>query len=47
MRTVARLEQTDGTPQIRLATILEIKRVLEAAGIEFIRTPDGRPRSAS
>jgi ribosome-binding protein aMBF1 (putative translation factor) len=43
MKTIARLEQTDGTPETRLRTILGVQQTLEAAGIEFIGTPDDRP----
>jgi ribosome-binding protein aMBF1 (putative translation factor) len=43
MKTIARLEQTDGIPETRLRTILEVQQTLESAGIEFIGTPDDRP----
>jgi hypothetical protein len=38
-----RLEQTDGVPASRASTLMEIQRAFEAAGIEFIGSPDDRP----
>jgi hypothetical protein len=38
-----RLEQTDGVPASRASTLMEIQRTFEAAGIEFIGSPDDRP----
>jgi hypothetical protein len=38
-----RLEQTDSVPASRASTLMEIQRAFEAAGIEFIGTPDDRP----
>jgi transcriptional regulator with XRE-family HTH domain len=43
MKTIARFEQVDGVPPSRSATLAEIRRVLEAAGIEFIGTPEDGP----
>jgi len=41
--TVQRLEQTEGVPASRTQTLMEIKRVFEEAGLEFIGTPDNGP----
>jgi hypothetical protein len=52
IQTIKRFEAAEGIPQSRTQTLLEIKAALEAAGIEFIGTPqDGpgirlRPRNA-
>ena len=43
MKTVARLEQTDGVPASHSSTLIEIQKTLEAAGIEFIGTPEEGP----
>jgi transcriptional regulator with XRE-family HTH domain len=42
-RTIMRAEQTDGVIHARRATIIVLKQTLEAAGIEFIGTPDDGP----
>ena len=42
-RTVKRFEQHDGVPPSHSATLGKIKRALEAAGIEFIGTPEDGP----
>lgn len=42
-RTILRLEQFDGLPPSRTSTLMDIRRVFEAAGIEFIGTPDDGP----
>ena len=42
-RTIIRIEATDGVPQGRVSTLMDIKAALEAAGIEFIGSPDDRP----
>ena len=42
-KTVRRIEATLGLPQTTVATILAIQAALEAAGIEFIGTPDDGP----
>ena len=42
-QTIQRLEQHDGVPPSRSQTLDEIQRTLEAAGIEFIGTPDDKP----
>ena len=41
--TIQRFEQYDGIPPSRSATLFDIKRSLEEAGIEFIGTPDDGP----
>lgn len=41
--TVQRLEQSEGVPPSRSQTLEEIQRAFEAAGIEFIGTPDDVP----
>lgn len=42
-RTIKRFEQVDGIPPSRSSNLQEVKRTLEAAGIEFIGTPDDAP----
>jgi transcriptional regulator with XRE-family HTH domain len=42
-QTIQRLEQHDAVPPSRSQTLDEIQHVLEAAGVEFIGTPDDRP----
>ncbi len=42
-RTIKRFEQEDGIPASRSSTLIEIKKTLEAAGIEFIGTPELGP----
>jgi ribosome-binding protein aMBF1 (putative translation factor) len=42
-KTIMRLESVDGIPQSRTGTLLDIKAVLESAGIEFIGSPTDRP----
>lgn len=41
--TIQRLEQFDGLPPSRSSTLMDIRRALEAAGIEFIGSPDDGP----
>ena len=41
--TIQRLEQSDGVPPSRTQTLLDIKAAFEAAGIEFIGTPNEGP----
>jgi hypothetical protein len=38
-----RLEQAYGVPGSRASTLLQIQKALEAAGIEFIGTPEDGP----
>jgi ribosome-binding protein aMBF1 (putative translation factor) len=42
-RTVVRLEKSDGIPPSHTATLQKVKSALEAAGIEFIGTPEDGP----
>ena len=42
-RTVKRFEQIDGVPPSRSGTLARLQEALEAAGIEFIGTPDDGP----
>lgn len=42
-QTIQRLEQHDGVPPSRSQTLEETQRTLEAAGVEFIGTPDDKP----
>ena len=42
-QTVQRLEQWDDVPPSRTQTLMEIKRVFEEAGLEFIGTPENGP----
>jgi transcriptional regulator with XRE-family HTH domain len=41
--TIQRLEQFDALPPSRSSTLVVIQRAFEAAGIEFIGTPDDGP----
>jgi len=41
--TIAKIEQNETIPSIRLQTMLDLKRTFEDAGIEFIGTPDDGP----
>ncbi len=43
LRTLANIESSDGTSQVRKSSLLAVKAALEAAGIEFIGTPDDAP----
>ena len=43
MKTVARLEQSDGIPPSHSSTLHEIKKTLETDGVEFVGTPDDGP----
>ncbi len=43
LRTIARFEETDGIPPSRTNTLVEVAKALEAAGIEFIGTPEDGP----
>lgn len=42
-RTIIRMEAINGVPKSTAANIKIIRLTLEAAGIEFIGTPDDRP----
>ena len=41
--TIMNLEKSDGVPPSRTQTLIEIKAAFEAAGVEFIGTPDNDP----
>jgi transcriptional regulator with XRE-family HTH domain len=43
LRTLLRFEQVDGVPPSRSSTLIDVQKALEAAGIEFIGTPEDRP----
>jgi hypothetical protein len=43
MKTIARFEQVDGIPPSHSSTLAEVQKALEAAGIEFIGTPEDGP----
>ncbi len=43
LRTVKRVEAEDGIPSTNATTIHTLQTALEAAGIEFIGTPDDAP----
>jgi hypothetical protein len=42
-RTIERLEQNDGIPPSRSQTLVDLQRAFEAAGIEFVGTPEDGP----
>jgi ribosome-binding protein aMBF1 (putative translation factor) len=42
-KTVRRLENIQGIPNTTVVTLAKIQTVLEAAGIEFVGTPDDGP----
>lgn len=42
-QTIKRFEGSDGVPPSRSATLLIVKKTLEAAGIEFIGAPEDAP----
>ncbi len=42
-RTVERLEQHEGIPPSRSQTLVDLQRTFEAAGVEFIGTPEEGP----
>ena len=43
LRTIASIESETGLPQARKSTLLALKASLEAAGIQFIGSPDDAP----
>jgi len=43
LKTIQRLEAVDGIPPSHSATLTELRSIFEAAGIEFIGTPDDGP----
>ncbi len=42
-KTVRRVEAEDGPPKSSVATLEKLRKAFEAAGIEFIGTPEDRP----
>jgi predicted transcriptional regulator len=42
-QTIKRFEAVEGVPPSRSSTLGDVRRALEAAGIEFIGTPEDRP----
>ena len=42
-RTIKRIEKKDGLPDSTISTMSKLKLSLEAAGIEFVGTPDIGP----
>ena len=43
VQTIMRFEAVDGIPPSRSSTLADVQKALEAAGIEFIGTPDEGP----
>ena len=43
LTTIQRWEQQDGMPPGRANALFDLQRLLEAAGVEFIGSPDDRP----
>jgi len=43
IQTIMRFEARDGVPPSRSSTLMDIRAALEAAGIEFVGTPDDGP----
>jgi transcriptional regulator with XRE-family HTH domain len=43
VQTIKRLEQSNGVPPSRSSTLMDVRRAFEAAGIEFIGTPNDGP----
>ena len=43
MKTIQRIEATDSTPSSYSSTLTDLKVCFEAAGIEFIGTPEDGP----
>ena len=41
--TIAKIEQNDAIPSMRLQTMIDLKRAFEEAGVEFMGTPDNGP----
>jgi transcriptional regulator with XRE-family HTH domain len=43
IQTIKRFEVNDGVPGSRTSTLADIKAAFEAAGVEFIGSPNDRP----
>ena len=41
--TIKRLEVMSGVPTINISTMIAIQTALEAAGVEFVGSPEDRP----
>jgi hypothetical protein len=41
--TISRLEQSEGIPTSRMATLLALKRAFEEMGVEFVGEPYASP----
>ena len=42
-RTIKRLEAMDGVPASHVSTLVALKTTLEAAGVEFVGSPEDKP----
>ena len=42
-KTIQRIEAEDGPPKSSVTTLEKLRKAFEAAGIEFIGTPEDRP----
>ena len=42
-RTILRFEQVDGVPPSRSSNLEHVRKILEAAGIEFVGDPNDAP----
>ncbi|WP_026789782.1 helix-turn-helix domain-containing protein [Pleomorphomonas oryzae] len=42
-RTIKRLEAMDGVPASHVSTLVALKAALEAAGVEFVGSPEDGP----
>jgi transcriptional regulator with XRE-family HTH domain len=43
LQTIKRFEAVEGIPPSRSSTLMDVRRALEGAGIEFVGTPDDGP----
>jgi hypothetical protein len=43
LQTIKRFEAAEGVPPSRSSTLLDVRRALEAGGIQFIGTPEHDP----
>jgi len=43
IQTIKRFEANNGVPRSRSATLIDIKDAFEAAGVEFVGSPNDRP----
>jgi DNA-binding XRE family transcriptional regulator len=42
-QTIVKIEGGHGVPSVNVQTLIAIKKIFEAQGIEFITAPDGSP----